>query len=215
MKEPSECEVLNDVNGELVNLYRVVQHHLKSSVSSSSTLVSRQIYAWEQMKVPATLTDIQRAARFFYLQKTSFGGRTEGQTFGTSTTGGPRFNLLRVEEDLSMAHLRLASVVIEHLDWHDVVEKYDRPHTLFFMTALLDTEGYGVEFGRQDTMQWPAWRAPSRQDIITINDHPEMLKAFEGLPMDGVPITYQVAGANSQGAQELIIRSSEEASAVR
>jgi len=89
-------------------------------------------------------------ARFFYLQKTSFGGRTEGQTFGTSTTGGPRFNLLRVEEDLSMAHLRLASVVIEHLDWHDVVEKYDRPHTLFFMTRLLGYRGYGVEFGRQE-----------------------------------------------------------------
>jgi hypothetical protein len=38
-----------------------------------------------------------------------------------------------VEEDLSMAHLRLASVTIEHLDWRQVVEKYDRPHTLFFL----------------------------------------------------------------------------------
>lgn len=27
--QPAKCEVLNDINGELVNLYRVVQHHLE------------------------------------------------------------------------------------------------------------------------------------------------------------------------------------------
>jgi DNA adenine methylase len=53
MKEPSECEVLNDVNGELVNLYRVVQHHLEEFCRQfKHALVSRQIYTWEQMKVP-------------------------------------------------------------------------------------------------------------------------------------------------------------------
>jgi DNA adenine methylase len=31
-KPPSECEVLNDINGELVNLYRVVKHHLEEFV---------------------------------------------------------------------------------------------------------------------------------------------------------------------------------------
>ena len=29
MKDPAKAEVLNDINGELVNLYRVVQHHLE------------------------------------------------------------------------------------------------------------------------------------------------------------------------------------------
>ena len=28
----AHCEVLNDVNGELVNLYRVIQHHLEEFV---------------------------------------------------------------------------------------------------------------------------------------------------------------------------------------
>ena len=28
-KQPSKFEVLNDLNGELINLYRVVQHHLE------------------------------------------------------------------------------------------------------------------------------------------------------------------------------------------
>lgn len=54
------------------------------------------------------LTDIQRAARFYYLQQTCFGGRIDNPTFGYGTTGGPRLNLLRIEEELSAAHLRLS-----------------------------------------------------------------------------------------------------------
>lgn len=123
MKAPSDVEVLNDVNGELVNLYRVVKHHLEEFVRQFKwALSSRQVYEWEQMTAPETLTDIQRAARFYYLQKLAFGGKVDGQTFGTATTSGPRLNLLRLEEDLSQAHLRLQSAYIEHLSWEQVVE---------------------------------------------------------------------------------------------
>lgn len=76
-KEPSKVEVLNDINGELVNLYRVVQHHLEEFVRQFKwALSSRQIFQWEQMKEPETLTDIQKAARFYYLQKLAFGARS-------------------------------------------------------------------------------------------------------------------------------------------
>ncbi|CAJ0678963.1 hypothetical protein R77591_00054 [Ralstonia mannitolilytica] len=61
---------------------------------------------------PHTLTDIQRAARFYYLQHTCLGAKLEGQTFGTATTA-PAPNLLRIEESLSAAHLRLAGTYIE------------------------------------------------------------------------------------------------------
>ena len=33
--KPARCEVLNDINGDLVNLYRVVQHHLTNLCASS------------------------------------------------------------------------------------------------------------------------------------------------------------------------------------
>lgn len=213
-KQPSECEVLNDVNGELVNLYRVVQHHLEEFCKQFKfELISRQRYGWHQQAHVDGLTDIQRAARFFYLQKTSFGGKSEDQSFGTTTTTPPKFNLLRVEQDLTMAHIRLATATIEHLDWRQVVEKYDRPHTVFFLDPpYWKTEGYGVEFGME---QYEAMASLARsikgRMIITVNDHPEMRRVFDGLPWEGVPITYSVGGgANSQAAQELIIRSSED-----
>ena len=95
-KEPSEVEVLNDINGELINLYRVIQNHLEEFIRQFKwALSSRQVFEWQKMTVPETLTDIKRAARFFYLQKSGFGGRVEGQSFGTGTTSGPRLNLLR------------------------------------------------------------------------------------------------------------------------
>jgi len=66
---PAPVEVINDINGELVNLYRVVQHHLEEFVRQFKwALSSRQVFKWLQATPPPGLTDIQRAARFFYLQ---------------------------------------------------------------------------------------------------------------------------------------------------
>lgn len=76
LKEPVKVEVLNDVNSELINLYRVVQHHLDEFVRQFRwALTSRELFGWLKETPPATLTDIQRAARFFYLQKLAFGAK--------------------------------------------------------------------------------------------------------------------------------------------
>jgi len=93
MKNQTKVEVLNDINGELVNLYRVVKHHMDEFVRQFRwSLTSRQMYKWLQDTPEEILTDIQRAARFFYLQKNAFGGKVSRQTFGTATTSAPRRN---------------------------------------------------------------------------------------------------------------------------
>jgi len=211
MKEPSQVEVLNDINGELVNLYRVIKHHLEEFVRQFKwSLTSRQIFKWLQITPEETLTDIQRAARFFYLQKLAFGGKVEGRTFGTATTSAPRLNLLRLEEDLSAAHLRLSRTYIEHLDWADCIAKYDREHTLFYCDPpYWSTEGYGVPFhlGEYARMAELA-RSIRGKMIISVNDIPEMREAFRGLTMESVDIRYSVGGGSRGGQirRELIIR---------
>lgn len=209
LKTPSKTEVINDINGELVNLYRVVKHHLEEFIRQFKwALVSRQIYKWLQDTPEETLTDIQRAARFYYLQKQAFGGKVADHTFGTSTTSAPRFNLLRIEEELSMAHLRLSRTLIEHLDWHQCIERYDRPHTLFYCDPpYWGTEGYGVEFGLEnyDHMADLARRIKGKM-IISVNDIPEMRQVFNGLNMQLVDISYnlKVTGKPSP-KKELVI----------
>lgn len=78
LKRPSEVEILNDINGDLVNLYRVVKYHLEELYKQFKwALTSRQNWDWLKETPPATLTDVQRAARFLYLQKLAFGGRVD------------------------------------------------------------------------------------------------------------------------------------------
>ncbi|MGD7786475.1 DNA adenine methylase, partial [Escherichia coli] len=73
LKQPAQAEVLNDINGDVTTLYRVLQHHLEEFVRQFKwSLVSREMYRWLQITPEETLTDIQRAARFYYLQKLAF-----------------------------------------------------------------------------------------------------------------------------------------------
>ena len=54
---------------------------------------------------PGSLTDLQRAARFLYLQKTSFGGKVSGQNFGVSKDRGGRFDFTKIAPMLMSAWL--------------------------------------------------------------------------------------------------------------
>lgn len=210
MKEQAKVEVINDINGELVNLYRVIKHHLDEFCRQFRwALTSRQIYKWLQITPEETLTDIQRAARFFYLQKNAFGGKVENQNFGTATTSGPRLNLLRLEEDLSQAHLRLSQTYIELLCWESCIAKYDREHTLFYCDPpYWGTEGYGVGFGLdQYTRMAELARTIKGKMVISVNDIPGMRQAFAGLRMESVDITYTVGGGKKGSkTAELVIR---------
>ena len=130
--EPARTEVLNDINGELVNLYRVVQHHFDEFVRQfDCVLTARDTFALCQATPAGCLTDSQRAARFFFLQHTAFGGRTHKQHFGTATTGRA-FNAANVRHKIQAAQKRLGVVYIEHERWQDCLARYDRPHTFFY-----------------------------------------------------------------------------------
>lgn len=207
---PAPTEVLNDINGDLVNLYRVVQHHLEEFVRQFRWAISsRQIFKWQQETKPETLTDIQRAARFYYLQQHAFGGKIEGQTFGTATTG-PAINLLRIEESLSAAHLRLAGgTYVENLPWQEVMRRYDRSHTFFYCDPpYWQTEGYGVSFGFEQYEQMAEFmRGCKAKVMVSINDHPDIRQAYEGLHFLGLDIKYSVANLHGrpETSRELVI----------
>lgn len=206
--QPAKAEIINDINGDLVNLYRVIQNHLEEFVRQFKwALSSRQLFEWLKDTPPETLTDIQRAARFFYLQQHAFGARVEGQTFGTATTG-PVVNLLRIEENLSAAHLRLGGVTIERLPWQEVVKRYDRAHTLFYLDPpYWQTAGYGVPFGYEQYLEMAEiMKTCKGKVIVSINDHADIRAAFAGLNMNTVDIQYSVGGGgNGDVVQELVI----------
>ncbi|MEM5461570.1 DNA adenine methylase [Paraburkholderia phytofirmans] len=208
MRPPAKVEVINDINGELVNLYRVVQHHLEEFVRQFKwALTSRQVFKWLQDTIPETLTDIQRAARFYYLQQNCFGGKIEGQSFGTATTTPPGLNLLRLEETLSAAHLRLSNTFVERLDWKTCIDKYDRPYTLFYLDPpYFETEGYGVPFPYSEYEEMARrLRSIKGRAIVSLNDHPEIWRAFSGFHIETVDIKYSVGGGDRTAARKEVI----------
>lgn len=205
---PAEVEVLNDINGELVNLYRCVQHHLEEFVRQFKwALTSRTVFEWLKMTRPETLTDIQRAARFYYLQQAAFGAKVQDQSFGTATTSPPGLNLLRLEETLSAAHLRLAGAYVENLTWHACIERYDRPHTFFYLDPpYWETEGYGVEFGWTEYERLAAMFGQIKgKAIISLNDHPAIREAFAAFHVETTDIRYTVGGGAGAERSEVLI----------
>ena len=132
--DSSECEVINDLDNELVSFWRVVQRHYLPFVDLfRHAVVSRQIFDWLKISRPETLTDMERAARYYYLQRTCFGGKVTGRTFGYSATEPPRLDIDSIGANILTIHDRLAKVTIEHLDGLDCIKRYDRPGTLFFI----------------------------------------------------------------------------------
>lgn len=206
-REPAKVEVINDVHGELVRLYRVVANHLDEFVRQFRwALTSREMFRWAQLQHVDTLTDIQRAARFFYLQRLAFGGKVSGQTFGTAAKSPKSINLLRLEEDLSAAHLRLHRVVVEQLPWDACLAKYDTPDTLFFLDPpYWQTEGYGAPFGLEQYDRMAELMAGLQgRAILTINDHPAMRERFDRFTGRTVAINYTLGGGKPAPRKERI-----------
>lgn len=117
-------------------------------------------------------------------------------------------NLLRIEENLSAAHLRLAGVNVENLSWDACMDRYDRPHTLFYCDPpYWETEGYGVEFGWEHYERLAAKMATLKgKCIVSLNDHPAIRECFKAFEMETLEINFTVGGGGKAAARrELII----------
>jgi DNA adenine methylase len=208
-KEPSKYEVINDLDGDLVCFYRVLQNHLEEFLKQFKWLLaSREWFEdWKRQQVAGGLTDIQRAARYYYLQRMCFGGRVRARTFGAAAMHRPRINLLRIEEELSEVHLRLTGVTIEHLSWEKFIQTYDKPGVLFY----LDPPYYKVPYYAHN-FELADYKGLAKtltglksQFILSINDHPEMRNVFKEFDMNPVTLTYSAAKGKCSKGRELII----------
>jgi DNA adenine methylase len=210
-KDPSTTEVINDLDKDLVTLYRTVKHHPEELYRQFKfSLVARSEFEREKAVNPETLTDIQRAARYLYLQKSAFGGHITGQTFGTTTTGKPRLNLLTIETTIENAWQRLAQVQIECKDFRDLIPRYDRPHTFFFMDPpYWCIPGYKYDFEEKDFIDLAnILQNIKGKFLMTINDTPEVRSIFGQFNIQETTLKYSMstkAKSRAKTRTELLI----------
>ncbi len=205
-------EVINDINQDIITLFRVLQHHPAEFVRSLRYCVnSRVLFRQLKSLAPDALTDIQRAARFYYLQRNCFSGRMKNATYGADKTRS-RFNIRKLRTHLEKLHERLAGVVIEGLPYQALLEQYDTPETLFYCDPpYFDCEadyGPGV-FSKDDfSVLAHSMRNAKAFCLLSINDVPEIREIFSGLFLLEVETTYTV-GPQPKRVCELLISNRE------
>jgi DNA adenine methylase len=176
-KEPSEVEVLNDLDGEIVNFYRVCQQHYEELIRYFRFMVlSRAWHGLLKTTDPAALTDIQRAARYLYLLKNSFGGLVRNLNYHWNVTQPPSFNLERLPETIEEAHKRLARVQIECLPYEAILTQFDRPTTLFYLDPpYYGRKLYNYNFEPEDFATLADQVKPLQgKFVLSLNDVPEV-----------------------------------------
>lgn len=138
----AKMEVYNDVNGELVNLFRVVKHHPEALQKELDWVLMYREQFFDALQPGNGITDIQRAARFWVAVKESFG--TDCRSFGLRSR-----DMHKATDVLREASQRLNRVVIERLDFERLIRTYDRPEALFY----LDPPYYNAEKYYPDRFQ--------------------------------------------------------------
>lgn len=209
-KPESKVEVLNDINSNLVKLYRVVKHHRDEFIRSCSLVpISRTEFNRFLAEPPDSSTDILGAVRYYYIVRTCFGARVNRPTFGTSTTTRSGFNPRRIKADLTLAERRLAQVMIENLPYADLIKLYDRKDPLFYV----DPPYFGCEnyygkgiFAREDFTKLRDILAEIKgRFILSINDAPEIRGIFKQFRIVEVPTRYSVGVKKSKPVVELLV----------
>lgn len=209
-KQPSRVEVLNDLNEEIVNFFRVCQSHHEELIRCLRfTVASRRLHELLTETPAKILTDIQRAARFFYLQKNSFGGLVVRRNFHYSVIERPNFKPERIPELLAKTHERLQAVQLECLPYQDVIKKYDRPTTTFFYLdpPYWDRKLYKFNFTEKDFVQLESLlRHIKGKFMLSLNDVPKVRKLFSKFKIATVTLPYSAQKHVGRRYSEVIIR---------
>jgi len=192
-KEPSAVEVLNDLDGEIVNFFRVCQlHHEELIRYFRFALVSRRSFDLQKATDPATLTDIQRAARYLYILKNSFASLVRHPNYHWHVVQPPGFNLEKLPLLLENAHKRLARVQIECLSYDQILQRFDRPATLFYLDPpYYARKLYRYNFTTADFEQLAErLRVLQGKFVLSLNDTPEVRALFHGFTIRDIELSY-------------------------
>lgn len=203
----AELEVYNDYNSELVNLFRCVKFHCAEVQKELSYLLnSREVFEdFKAQYIIRGLTDIQRAARFFILIKTSYG--SQYKTYGCNTR-----DTSNMVDYLAMIQKRLSKVVIENKSYGSVIQFYNKPDALFYLDPpYYGTEKYySVDFGTEDHLNLKELLTGIKgRLVLSYNDCQYIRDLYQGFNIEAVNRNNNLVGRYNHidnRYSELVIR---------
>lgn len=165
-REASAIETYNDIDGEVVNFFRVLRNQKSKLIKLIAlTPFSREEYFLAISSNGNKISDLERARRFYIRARQTRTGLAQKATIGrwancknTSRSGmsGVVSRWLGSVEDLPEIVLRLIRVQIENRPAVDVIQLYDSPETLFYCdppyihSTRGDKNAYGFEMSIEE-----------------------------------------------------------------
>jgi DNA adenine methylase len=206
-KPPSPVEVLNDLDEEIVNFFRILQRHPRElSRILRWQPMSRRLFEWELDRPPPGATDVERAARFFYLQKHAWSGKRTRRSFRYGVQHSPRTSPESIPKKLTQVAHRLDGVQLECLPYEDILKRYDRPSTVFYCDPpYVDVNLYQHNFtDEQFEGLVAALRRLQGRFLLSINDCPKSRQWFAEFHIQTVQLTYTSTRAPRRFSELLI-----------
>jgi DNA adenine methylase len=203
--------VLNDIDEDLINFYRVVDvAHRELILFLQRDLVSRRLFHLylDELRNKKDISNVRRAKLFYYTLKASFGGK-RGH-FGVTTCRPPSLNLKEVDSIIDQAHQRLSRVTIECLDFRKLIPRYDRSYTLFYCDPpyrVKSSKSYYRYFTDNDYIDLrDLLLALEGKFLLSINDDPFIRELFKDFLIEEIGTTYNIISTGTKQVQELLIR---------
>lgn len=189
----------------------MVKHHTREFIRCMQGLpVARDEFNRFLTQDARYLTDIQRAVRWFYLIRNSYGSKIVNPTITISNSRAGRLNALTLKRDIFSAQRRLARVSLENLSFRDFIPRMDAVDTFFYVDppyfACEDYYGKNI-FSREDfTVLRDMLAQIHGKFCLSINDVPEIRELFKPFNIKEVKTRYSMAGGNrSKKVQELLV----------
>ena len=216
-KSKSKVEIVNDVDKEIYNFFNVVKNkHDDFYESFKYTFASRVRYNLLFNIDPSTLDDVQRAHRFYYIVRHAYNNIPKFRMFRTSRNAKLGINYDKLREHIDKIYDRIKNVIVECLDYRDVIKKYDAANNFFFIDPPyydpVTKDGHKPEYVHaltKDDFKILANRCKKIKGkfLMTINNHQYIRDTFSDFNIKPIQHAYNSARSTPSDAQvtELLI----------
>ncbi len=212
-KEPADCEVINDMNRELINFYRIAKtkySELKALIEATLHSRDSHTHARHIMAYPDFFTDVERAWAVWACSKMGFASMLDG-TFGYDRTGTTALKIANAKESFTEELCnRLHKVTIENEDGIKLISRYDNEEAFHFVDPPYvgsDCGHYEGTFNEQNFEDLLATLATVKgKFMLTMFPHPSIAKYTEehGWKIHKVERTISASKTNRRRQEEWI-----------
>lgn len=214
-KDPtvSRCEVLNDLDGELMNFWRVVKHRPGEFSELASWLIgSRELFE-EWRSLPGHGDELWRAAQFYTVMRLAFGAKRTKNHFGMRRKERPSLNWPLLREEIAAVVARLRMVWLERSSWEECIARYDSPTAFFYLDPPYPgdvslTYRHNLAAAQHKALADHLCTQVKGKWLLSYgtNQLIERLYQRRGVTIEKVDVRYGLQGGMAKKSKELLIR---------